>query len=202
MVKKVLVMCQRKKGTIYTHDGHKPVEEIIVPRINNIIQKILGTDEEYHIEYLSHNVDETQVDVVGEFGRDIKFTTDFLTKNENSYSLIILNTCPFMLMKYEYIHKLLHDNGYMAFTIYPNDVGSKPLIGQVYQPNLDGLDNFFVKKEDYYMDMNISKNEIWLYQKKNIKKGGNGRRRKKKTYKKNIQKKRTKKRTKKSHKGK
>ena len=125
------------------------------------------------------------------------FTTDFLNKNENSYSLIILNTCPFMLMKYEYIHKLLHDNGYMAFTIYPNDVGSKPLIGQVYQPNLDVLDNFFVKKEDY-MDMNISKNEIWLYQKKNIKKGGNGRRRKKKTYKKNIQKKRTKK----SHKGK
>ena len=104
-------------------------------------------------------------------------------------------------MKYEYIHKLLHDNGYMAFTIYPNDVGSKPLFGQVYQPNLDNFDNFFVKKEDY-MDMNISKNEIWLYQKKNIKKGGNGRRRKKKTYKKNIQKKRTKKRTKKSHKGK
>ena len=58
----------------------------------------------------------------------------------------------------------------MVFSIYPNNVDSRPLIGEI--GILDVLDKFFIKKEDYYMDMNISNNEIWLYQKRDIKKKG------------------------------
>ena len=43
---------------------------------------------------------------------------EFIKKNINSYDLILLNTCPFMLMNFQMIYDLLKDDGLMVFTAY------------------------------------------------------------------------------------
>jgi hypothetical protein len=196
MLNKVLVLCQRKTGILYTSEGNKNVKEIIVPKITNIIQKILGTDDEYSIEYLSNDVNKEDVDILGELNLKNKFTQDFLTNNKNSYSLIILNTCPFILIDYEIIHKLLRDDGHMVFSIYPKNVNNRISNTQL----IDDLKLF--KKIDDYSSLGIQKNEIDLYKKIPLLKGGNRRTHKRytKKYTKRYTKRYTKKYTKKIYK--
>lgn len=53
MSKKVLVLCQRKRGNLYSGNGkYIKVEEVVVPKINNLVNSLLGPD--YTIEYLSN----------------------------------------------------------------------------------------------------------------------------------------------------
>jgi hypothetical protein len=129
MSKKVLVLCQRKKGIIHYND--KKVEDEVVPKINSIVEKLIKT-KKYTIEYLSSGNHEGELDIEGllEYNEkltlknenDYKITTkDFIKNNEKSYNLIILNTCPFKSMNYTIINELLSDDGLLVYSIFPLD---------------------------------------------------------------------------------
>ena len=138
--KKVLVLCQRKTGPL--HFTPRRVEEIITPKIETLVEKILETDD-YTIEYLSDKIghEEGDVDILGSLEKiaSDEFTNDFLSKNKNSYSMIILNTCPFSLMPYPVIYKLLVENGLMAFSAYPSNIKDSKF--KLYTPPEDRFSN-------------------------------------------------------------
>jgi hypothetical protein len=130
MSKKVLVLCQRKKGIIHYND--KKVEEEVVPEINSIVEKLIKT-KKYTIEYLSSGDDEGELDIKGllEYNEiltlknenDDEITTEeFIKNNKKSYNLIILNTCPFKYMNYIIINELLSDDGLLVYSIFPLDL--------------------------------------------------------------------------------
>lgn len=147
-MKKVLVLCQRKSGIIsYTKNGKKiktTIEEAVVPEIKKTISSIFGK-EEYKIEYLSsypildadkvgdtpngeidiegHLTDKEDKEPILKFKNDIgepitMMVREFINDNKKSYDLILLNTCPFMLMNFQMIYDLLKDDGLMVFTAY------------------------------------------------------------------------------------
>jgi hypothetical protein len=130
MSKKVLVLCQRKKGIIHYND--KKVEDEVVPEINSIVEKLIKT-KKYTIEYLSSGDYEGEIDIEGwlEYNEiltlknenDDEITAeDFIEKNKKSYNLIILNTCPFKFMNYTIINELLSDDGLLVYSIFPLDL--------------------------------------------------------------------------------
>ena len=121
MTKEVLVLCQRKSGKIESRlYSSNDVEELIVPRINEIVQQQLGSDT--NIKYLT--------DMKGnmEGSADYKFSLDsynleakeFISTHIGFYSLIILNTCPFLYMDFKIIYDLLKPGGIMSFNTFPN----------------------------------------------------------------------------------
>jgi len=146
MAKKVLVLCQRKTGSL--RSTPKRVEELITPMIETLVENILET-EDYTIEYLSNmkGHEEGDVDILGtlKIKKSDDFTTDFLAKNKKSYSLIILNTCPFSYMPYPVIYKLLTDDGLMVFSAYPENIKTSLL----YIPSVDIFSNITTE------DMNV-----------------------------------------------
>jgi len=150
--KKVLVLCQRKTGPL--HFTPKRVEEIITPKLDTLVKNILGTDE-YTIEYLSdkRGHGEGDVDILGslEKNESDEFTSEFLSKNKNSYSMIILNTCPFELMPYAVIYKLLVENGLMVFSAYPSNIKDTQYKYKLYIPPADRFINITTEDIDAVM---------------------------------------------------
>lgn len=150
--KKVLVLCQRKTGPL--HFTPKRVEEIITPKIDTLVKNILATDD-YTIEYLSdkRGHPEGDVDIEGSLEKNIsdEFTSDFLSKNKNSYSMIILNTCPFALMPYAVIYKLLVENGLMVFSAYPSNIKDTQYKFKLYIPPADRFSNITTEDIDAVM---------------------------------------------------
>jgi len=129
MSKKVLVLCQRKKGII-DYDNKK-VEDKVVPEINSIVERLIKT-KIYTIEYLSSGDHKGELDIEGLLEYNTKLTLknennykitteDFIEKNKKSYKLIILNTCPFNIMNYTIINELLSDDGLLVYSIFPLD---------------------------------------------------------------------------------
>ena len=123
MTKEVLVLCQRKSGKIESRlYSSNDVEELIIPRINEIVQEQLGSDT--NIKYL------TDMKGTIDGSADYKFSLDsysynleakeFISTHIGFYSLIILNTCPFLHMNFKVIYDLLKPGGIMAFTTFPN----------------------------------------------------------------------------------
>ncbi len=118
---KALVLCQRKS---YTKDNNV---KKISDKINEYVTKLFGNGVK--IEYLTYEKD---VDSQDEYDADYKFIFDsngknekysdeskkFIEENKESYSLIILNTCPLIFMNYKDIYDLLKPGGYMAFKRY------------------------------------------------------------------------------------
>jgi hypothetical protein len=145
--KKVLVLCQRKTGPLQFTP--KRVEEIITPKIETLVKNILGT-EDYTIEYLSdkQGFEEGDVDILGSLEKNESdaFTSDFLLKNINSYSMVILNTCPFFLMPYTVIYKLLVENGLMVFSAYPTNIRDSKF--KLYTPPEDRFINITTEDID------------------------------------------------------
>jgi hypothetical protein len=169
MTKEVLVLCQRKSGKIESRlYSSNDVEELIIPRINEIVQEQLGSDT--NIKYLS--------DMKGTIdgSADYKFSLyssnpeakEFISNHIGFYSLIILNTCPFLYMDFKIIYDLLKPGGIMSFNTFPNTSAN------IFLPEekITEIDTLFE---------NIGKN---LYRKKQS--GG----KKRKTYKKRTYKKR------------
>ena len=171
--KKVLVLCQRKTGPL--HFTPKRVEEIITPKIDTLVKNILGTDD-YTIEYLSdkRGHEEGDVDIEGslEKNESDEFTSDFLSKNKNSYSMIILNTCPFSLMPYPVIYKLLVENGLMVFSAYPSNIKDTQYKFKLYIPPADRFSNITTDDMDAVMYKKIQKQSAGkkITKKKNKKK--------------------------------
>jgi hypothetical protein len=46
----------------------------------------------------------------------------FINKNNKSYGVVVLNTCPYIAMNYEVISSILVDNGLLIFTILPKQL--------------------------------------------------------------------------------
>lgn len=121
MTKEVLVLCQRKSGKVdSTRYSSNNVEELIVPRINEIVQEQLGSDT--NIKYL------TDMKGTMDGSADYNFSLnsynleakEFISNHIGFYSLIILNTCPFIFMDFKIIYDLLKPGGIMSFTTFPN----------------------------------------------------------------------------------
>jgi hypothetical protein len=168
MTKEVLVLCQRKSGKIESRlYSSNDVEEMIIPRINEIVQQQLGSDT--NIKYL------TDMKGAIDGSADYKFSLDsynpeareFISTHIGFYSLIILNTCPFLYMDFKIIYDLLKPGGIMSFNTFPNTSANVFLPEEV----ITKIDTLFE---------NIGKN---LYRKKQS--GGKKRKtyRKKRTYK-------------------
>ena len=171
MSKKVLVLCQRKKGIIHYND--KKVEDEVVPEINSIIEKLIKT-KKYTIEYLSSGNHEGELDIEGLLEYNEKLTLknenddeitaeDFIEKNKKSYNLIILNTCPFKFMNYTIINELLSDDGLLVYSIFPLDLvtmkKNHPLIKSI-------VDNESANKL-FILDK-IRDKSVFIYKKKRI----------------------------------
>jgi hypothetical protein len=123
MTHKILILCQRKSGPL---KRNRKVEEVVVPPIQTLVEELVGNND-YKIDYLSDksiHIEEREgeVDFLGTLKEGNEFTRDFLEKNQESYSIIILNTCPFQFMDYNPIYKLLKNDGLMLFTSYPLDI--------------------------------------------------------------------------------
>lgn len=132
MSHKVLVLCQRRESKFEDLTS-------VTDSINKLVSSLLGEGAE--IKYVSSlesqkmRMDEDGVDLMGEFGNN-----DFTRENfeENEFSLIICNTCPFAYMDYSVITKYLKNDGKLALTVFTmmDDVES----GRYAQAN--GFDQF------------------------------------------------------------
>ena len=117
MTNRVLVLCQRKSGI----HGVRDVSDTVVPMINEYVESHFGDDSV--IEYLS------DVPPIDDDGVDYRFSLNrragnhaaatFIEDHTQYYSLIILNTCPIMLMDFTIIHQLLASNGLMYISGFP-----------------------------------------------------------------------------------
>ena len=121
MTKEVLVLCQRKSGKIESRlYSSNDVEELIIPRINEIVQEQLGSDT--NIKYL------TDMKGTMDGSADYNLTLnsynleakEFISNHIGFYSLIVLNTCPFIFMDFKIIYDLLKPGGIMSFNTFPN----------------------------------------------------------------------------------
>ena len=164
MTKEVLVLCQRKSGKVESSRySSNNVEELIVPRINEIVQEQLGSDT--NIKYL------TDMKGTMDGSADYNFSLnsynleakEFISTHIGFYSLIILNTCPFIIMDFKIIYDLLKPGGIMSFNTFPNTSAN------VFLPEEK------IRKIDTLFE-NIGKN---LYRKKQS--GGSRRRKTRKT---------------------
>ena len=115
--KKALVICQRTKGLTIKKEL---VEEIIVPVLNSYIHTLLGQDCTiiYVTDISQNNQGTADYDCHLQIGTPC--TTEFISRHGNSFDLIILQTCPFKLMRIDIINSLLKPDGYLGLTITPS----------------------------------------------------------------------------------
>jgi hypothetical protein len=187
MTKHVLVLCQRKTGTGVSATGVLGrVEEMVVPKINDFVKSKLGDD--VSIEYLTDGGGQKDADdntdgtadhnhkLIKNSGVD-KIDT-FIREHTGYYSLIILNTCPYISMDYQLIYDLLTPDGMMAFTKYPAPPFQRRADGSLVDVLYEAKDNVAELFED---------TGIYYYKKLSQKKrlsGGNKQKRKSKNTKK------------------
>ena len=121
MPKKVLVLCQRKTGLAGSVNSYN-VADIIVPKINLLINSLFGNDD-ISIIYMSDiNEKEGTVDINCNLNGKTECSRTFILENKNSFDLIILQTCPLSLMKYSILHSLLKPNGMLGVTALPHEL--------------------------------------------------------------------------------
>jgi hypothetical protein len=117
-------MCQRKTG--FEEDWRTDrVEDTIIPKINLVISRLLGNNDDISIVYLSdigYEYRKGTVDVNCNLDGITSCSKEFIAKNRNSFDLIILQTCPFFLMDYHILHNLLKPNGILGVTVFPNGI--------------------------------------------------------------------------------
>jgi len=118
----VLVLCQRKTGIHYS--GKWNVEDIIIPEINNIVKKLIGSV--HKITYMTDMTEETghgTIDIDCKLDGLTDCSKDFIVKNKNTFDLIILQTCPFILMDYPILYNLLKkDSGIVVLAAFPSNI--------------------------------------------------------------------------------
>jgi hypothetical protein len=177
MTKHVLVLCQRKTGK----DISGRVEDTVVPPISDFVNSKLGHD--VTIEYLTDGG--VQKDANGKTDGTADHNHKLIKNSGNTtidkfirehigyYSLIILNTCPYINMDYQLIYDLLTPDGMMAFTRYPTPPFGREDNGSIRDVLYSAKDSVAELFED---------TGIYYYQKRL--KGGNKQKRKAKSTKK------------------
>jgi len=143
----------------------KKVEEIIIPYIENVVKKLIGSD--YNITYMTKMTQLGEIDINCELDGITECSKKFISENKNSFDLIILQTCPFILMKYSIIYDLLKPSGILGITSYPRDIN--------ISENISGVNDNIISTK-LFIHENILEG-IVIY-----KKSSDGRRRSKKNY--------------------
>jgi hypothetical protein len=151
--KKVLVLCQRKTGLSESVTPYK-VEDEIIPKINLLISILLGNDDISIIYMSSIDPSKGTVDINCLLNGETECSRTFISENKNSFDLIILQTCPFFLMKYSILHSLLKPNGMLGVTSLPKKIMGEDQIFQSIKCALthipielfeiEGNDDFFI----------------------------------------------------------
>ena len=175
MSKKVLVLCQRKSGLLNSK-GNDKVENKVVPKINDIVKKLIG--DNYTIEYLSSGNLEGEVDIEGILNykknlilhnenKKVITTEDFITKNKRSYTFIILNTCPYVIMNYSIIYELLSDDGVMICSSFPEDIENEknPPIEQTIDMILNNENKKLFALSTFHLKTSDKKSIVLFFEK-------------------------------------
>lgn len=166
MLHKVLVLCQRRSS-------EKDDLSLVNQNINNIATQLLGDDIE--IKYLTEDPEGTS-DYVGVFD-DNDWTRE--TFMGQKFSLIICNTCPFIIMNYKIINEYLKDEGFLVLSAFQID-GSIGSVKNILRPSLleaitsEGFNPLtLIKSEGFNLKGIINKDTVVavVFQ-KNTKEGG------------------------------
>jgi hypothetical protein len=109
--KKVLVLCQRKEGKC--NEGL--VQDLVSPHFQRYLREELKSVN-HTIEYLAH-INDNNMEVGDKVDFNLKLDANnakfeaFLKTHKKSYSVIIANTCPFVLIDFKCVFDLLDDSG-------------------------------------------------------------------------------------------
>jgi hypothetical protein len=172
----VLVLCQRKKGKDagQAKDSHLLVENTTVPMIHILLDHFFP-GKEYSVEYMSamsiveHSKD--SVDYAFNLRDDEARAVAFVASHTKQYSLVLLNTCPFLGMNFRMIHDILKDDGRMVFSAFPGKGldekfyhSIRDIMQEVKIPDYPhNLFNFFTRIEERDPD---TLSPIYVFQKK------------------------------------
>lgn len=106
--KRVLVLCQRRTGKIGNGIDNINVETYVVPYLEKYVKNRIGDNIKF--EYLSKLIFyKGNVNYNFLLGGNEIETQEFLKKNRNQYSLIVMNTCPLILLRDESFLKIIYD---------------------------------------------------------------------------------------------
>jgi hypothetical protein len=161
-----LVLCQRKSPTIKYN-------------IDNVIQNYFP-GKSYSVEYMSSlfgNDDVNSVDYAFDLDLESSDGINFINNHKKYYSIIILNTCPFINMNFEIISSIMKDDGIMIFSSFPNRFVNGYLLNKIEDYMIKNpyqefnLFKFFDKKEDNFFKKEEDCYRISKYNKKTSKGG-------------------------------
>jgi hypothetical protein len=118
-IKKVLVLCQRKKGI---DEKDRKIEEVIIPKITNVIEKLMGKN--YSVTYMTDmtKMENGETDIDCLLNGETECSKKFIEENKGSYDLIILHTCPFRFIEYNIIYNLLKPTGKLVLSSLPGNI--------------------------------------------------------------------------------
>ena len=154
--KKVLVLCQRKRGPTFVSSAN--VETTTVPKIKSMVRKLIG--ENHMIEFLTdldsymgnlHITNDAKGDVdfnlVLDHNADNEKAKAFIKSHPYHYDLLVLNTCPFRFIPYDILFGLLKMNGLLVLSFLSN------VSADEHKMNIESLHlpqnfyNYFVSQE-------------------------------------------------------
>jgi hypothetical protein len=148
----VLVLCQRSRGLV---DSTTRVQDNIVPAILNFVEERYGREfrirflapcDESKGEYTDYNV---KLDQPNLLTVEIHMERDRI----DSFDLVILHTCPTMLMDFEAIWRVMSPNGIMVMTQYNSSIGQIRLRDQkrkYSQLHVDIADEIVARIDKYF----------------------------------------------------
>ena len=147
--KRVLIMCQRKVSNLpYDKSVAKAVLDI-----DTYIKTHFGEDAK--IEYLTYNDKESHeayADHMFELSQHNVYGLNFMTHHNESYDIIILNTCPIKYLDFDMIYKILREDGILIVKFFGNKQSSpKRLIPQKLLDEFTSIitsKSLFIKQED------------------------------------------------------
>jgi len=144
MSKRVLVLCQRKVSKL-TKDREK-VESVVslideYIALNTPVRAPVGTPDDIRVkvEYLTYHSFEPQhayadhiflLSRTEHYGNESNLTEkkvdleNFIKEHNNTYDVIILNTCPLPWLDYNLIHQVLKSDGVLVVKLFGNPESS------------------------------------------------------------------------------
>ena len=158
---KVLVLCQRKSGKDHTKgfNGYD-VKDSTVPLIHLMLDHFFP-GKEHSVEYMSAMQIgerlEDSVDYAFNLREESPDAIEFVKTHPNYYSLVLLNTCPFVTMNYKMIEEIMKDDGRMVFSVFPaegtrfNEGVISNIISYLEDVSMDypqNLSNYFVRTDE------------------------------------------------------
>lgn len=162
--KKVLILCQRKSGSVVKFNSVSKSQKVVdiqtsvVEPLEQYITTLFPPHTLFQFDYMSDLADypfdiENKVDYNMTLERSDFRAKQFINKNNKSYDVVVLNTCPYIAMNYEVISSILVDNGLLIFTILPK---------QLFLSKNKEIDSLNNKINDYFTKIDNS----YIYRKK------------------------------------